>query len=297
MRFLLSRVVPLVAGLAVAVKLALDGKGLSAAFLSLDAFWLAAAAGLQLAGAACLGPRWRAVLIWRGLPAPTPWASAVLTLRAQSALPLLPGGLGADVVRYAEWGQSASLAGNMAQAALSERIAGGFVLALVSAGLVCAVVLGPAVGALSVVAGALVPMLLWRVAPSGGKIAGTISVLRSRTVLAWTLGNQACAISAFALALHAAGIHAGALQLLMLASVSAFVTMLPISINGYGVRELALAGLSSTIAVPMSQLVGASLVSTTALLAILVGFALLSRLVPSGIGAGNQIDAKQHLRA
>src|SRR5690242_16522705 len=60
-------------------------------------------------------------------------------------------------------------------------------------------------------------------------------------VLAWTAINQSLVVVGFAIALVATGVHASVPALLSVAAVSTASAMVPVSVSGYGIRELALA--------------------------------------------------------
>lgn len=155
-------------------------------------------------------------------------------------------------------------------------------------------------------------MPLWQIGPALG-LAASLSVLQARRgkeirllaqSVSWrnlgkfsavsgiTLCAQAFAISTYVLAMIALGTNASPLQLLAGAAVVSFAASLPISVNGWGVRELAAIavfgqlGASAHEAVAASVLVG--LCSTTAVLvatpyALVDSFRGKEKIAPAGI--------------
>ena len=80
----------------------------------------------------------------------------------------------------------------------------------------------------------------------------------------------------------AAGVNASALALLSMAALAAFLTMIPVSINGYGVRELGLALLAPRLGLDAKAVVAAGLVAYTILLVGVIAAALAARMVSTG---------------
>lgn len=256
-----------------------SGAGLLAALRAVRPGPLAAGIALQVTAAIVLGLRWRATLEGVGVrPLPRRRAATVLSLRAQAAAVLAPGGLAVDVLRAVEAGYGSQMLGKLAKVAILERWAGATVLAIV-----CAVstlpLLVPRWGGPAAII--LVALLVCGALVSG--MTGAASgLLWLRPVLGWTAANQLLALSGLAAGLAATGIQTSTLALLSIASVAAFATMVPLSFNGYGVRELALALLAPRLGLDGKKVVAAGLVASTILLAGLVIAALLARLIPIG---------------
>jgi glycosyltransferase 2 family protein len=224
-----------------------------------------------LAGAAMIaGLRWRAVLkSVRASPLPAPRAAMVLSLRAQAAVVLAPGGIGVDVLRGFEAGYGSAMLGSLTRVAILERLAGASVLT-----------------AIAVASSLLVLSPRW-----GGILAASLSVLfiiiflipgSFRLILGWTLVNQILALGGLAFGLAGTGVHAPTAALVSIAAVAAFAAMLPVSFNGYGVRELALAMLAPGLGLDAKGLAASGLVASTLLLAGLLIAALGARMIPTG---------------
>jgi hypothetical protein len=233
---------------------------------------------LQVGAALVLGLRWRAVMESVGAsPLPTRRAATILSLRAQAAVVLAPGGIGVDVLRGFEAGYGQQMLGRLTKVAVLERLAGAGVLTMV--GLASTLpFLNPRWGgilAVSLTGLFIITLLL----PGTLNIAG--ARLELRPVLGWTIVNQILALGALASGIAATGVHAGIPALVSIAAVAAFAAMLPVSFNGYGVRELALAVLAPRLGLGAKALAASGLVASTILLAGLMMAALGARMIPT----------------
>lgn len=238
---------------------------------------------LQVGAALILGFRWRAVLEAVGAtPIPTRRAATVLSLRAQAAVALAPGGIGVDVLRGFEAGYGQKMLGRLTGVAILERLAGAGVLTTI--GLVSALRL-VGLSRSEVVVAVLAALLIIAILPASVNIAG--ARLRLKPVIGWTIVNQILALGALAVGMAATGVQATAPALVSIAAVAAFAAMLPVSVNGYGVRELALVLLAPRLGMDGKTLAASGLVASTILLAGLMIAALGARLVPTG-GTGSE---------
>lgn len=256
-----------------------SGAGVLAAMGAARPGPLAAGIALQVSAAIVLGLRWRAALESVGArPLPDRRAATVLSVRAQAVTILAPGGLASDVLRALEAGYGSQMLGKLTKVAILERWAGATVLAFVCAASTLPL-LAPRWGGPAAIV--LVSLLVCGALVSG--MTGVASgLLRLRPVFGWTVVNQVLALSGLAAGLAATGVDTSTLALLSIASVAAFATMVPLSFNGYGVRELALALLAPRLGLDGKKVVAAGLVASTILLAGLVIAALMARLVPVG---------------
>jgi hypothetical protein len=225
---------------------------------------------LQAGAPTIAGLRWRAVLkSVKALPLPAPRAAMVLSLRAQAAVVLAPGGIGVDVLRGFEAGYGPAMLGRLTRVAILERLVGASVLA-----------------AIAVASSLLVLSPRW-----GGILAASLGVLfiiillipgSFRPILGWTVVNHILALAGLAFGIAATGVHASAAALVSIAAVAAFAAMLPVSFNGYGLRELALAMLAPGLGLDAKRLAASGLVASTILLAGLLIAALGARMIPTG---------------
>jgi hypothetical protein len=103
-----------------------------------------------------------------------------------------------------------------------------------------------------------------------------------RPVAEWTLVVQLLCVSGLAVGLSATGTRASLPSLFSVAAVAAFASMVPLSINGYGLRELALAVLAPRIALDPKSLAASGLIASTIFLAGTIAAALAARFVPVG---------------
>ena len=234
---------------------------------------------LQAGAAMVLGLRWRAVLESVGAaPLPARRAATVLSLRAQAAIALLPGGFGVDALRGFEAGYGQAMLARLAKVAILERLVGAGVLTTV--GLASALpFLSPRWGGIAAAALAI-PFIVALLLPASLNVAG--ARLKIRTVLGWTIVNQILALGGLAAALSATGVHTTIAGLVSVAAVAAFAAMLPVSFNGYGVRELALAALAPRLGLNSKALAASGLVASTTLLAGLMIAAVGARMIPTG---------------
>ena len=233
---------------------------------------------LQVGAALVLGLRWRAVLESVGAsPLPTRQAATILSLRAQAAVVLAPGGIGVDVLRGFEAGYGQAMLGRLTKVAILERLTGAGVLAMVAFGSTLPFLIPRWGGILAaLLAGTLIVVVLL---PGSLNVAG--ARLKLRPVMGWTIVNQVLALGGLASGIAATGVHATAASLLSIAAVAAFAAMLPISFNGYGVRELALAMLAPGLGLDAKALAASGLVASTILLAGLLIAALAARMIPT----------------
>lgn len=234
---------------------------------------------LQVGSSMILGLRWRAVLESVGAsPLPTRRAASILTLRAQAAVALAPGGIGVDVLRGFEAGFGQQMVGRLTKVGILERFAGAGVLAMVALSSMLPLLI-PRWGGL--LAGSLAGLFIVIVLlPGSLNVAG--ARLKLRPVLGWTIVNQILALGGLATGIVATGVRAPAMSLISIAAVAAFASMLPVSFNGYGVRELALAVLAPGLGLDARRLAASGLVASTILLAGVLIAALAARMVPTG---------------
>jgi hypothetical protein len=241
---------------------------------------------LQTGAAMVLGLRWRALLEGVGAsPIPTRRAATVLSLRAQAAVVLAPGGIAVDVLRGFEAGYGREMLRRLARVAILERVTGAGVLTMI--GLACTLPF------LSLRWGGIVALTLAAIILVAALLPGSVNIagarLKLRPILGWTIVNQCLALGGIAAGLAATGVHATPAALLSIASVAAFAAMLPISFNGYGARELALAMLAPKLGLEGKALAASGLVASTILLAGLMIAALGARMIPTGEKkAGNE---------
>lgn len=234
---------------------------------------------LQVGAGLVLGLRWRTVLQSVGAsPIPTRRTATILSLRAQAAVALAPGGIGADIVRGFEAGYGREMLGRLTKVAILERLAGAGVLTAIGLTSVLQL-LSPRWGRTVAVALIVFPVAVVLL-PDSWTVAGRS--LRIRRVLGWTVINQLLALGGLAAGLAATGVHARAGALIAIAVVAAFAAMLPVSFNGYGVRELALAVLAPALGLDGKALAASGLVASTILLAGLMIAALGARMIPTG---------------
>jgi hypothetical protein len=257
----------------------ISGAGVLSVLLGCRIAPMALGIALQVGAALVLGLRWRALMESVGAsPLPTRRAATVLSLRAQAVVVLAPGGIGVDVLRGFEAGYGQEMLARLTKVAILERLAGAAVLAAVGVASTLPF-LNPrwgwivaAVTAILFIVVVLVPVSL--------NIAG--AVLKLRPVLGWTLANQILALGGLAAGFAATGVQAPAAALVSIAAVAAFAAMLPVSFNGYGVRELALAVLAPRLGLDARTLAASGLVASTILLAGLMIAALGARMIPTG---------------
>jgi hypothetical protein len=234
---------------------------------------------LQVLAAMVLGLRWRALLEGVGAsPVPSRRAATILSLRAQAAVVLAPGGVGVDVLRGFEAGYGREMLRRLTSVAILERVAGAGVLMMI--GLASTLPLLSRTWGL-IVAAALVAIVMAAVLlPGSLNIAG--ARLKLRPIVGWTIVNQCLALGGIAAGLAATGVHATVAALISIASVAAFAAMLPVSFNGYGARELALAFLAPKLGLEAKALAASGLVASTILLAGLMIAAVGARMIPTG---------------
>ena len=266
----------------------ISGAGIMAVFRACRSGPMLFGIVLQIGAAMVAGLRWRAVLGGVGVsPLPKRWTAMILSLRAQAAAVLVPGGVGVDVLRGFEAGFGREMVGRLTKVAFLERVAGAAVLSTI--GLVSTLpLLSPKWGVIeaAVVAGLFITVLLL---PGSLNLGGIR--LKLRPVLGWTMVNQILALGGFAAGLAAAGVHTSAPGLISIAAVAAFASMLPVSFNGYGLRELALAVLAPELGLEARALAASGLVISTILLAGLILAALAARLIRTG--QETQLDKDQ----
>ncbi len=225
---------------------------------------------LQAGAAMVAGLRWRAVLVSvRASPLRARRAAMVLSLRAQAAVVLAPGGIGVDVLRGFEAGYGQAMLGRLTKVAILERLAGAGVLTVIAVAS-SLLFLSPRWGGILVVCLAALFIIILLIPGS------------FRPILGWTTVNQLLALGGLASGIAATGVHAPAAALVSIAAVAAFATMLPVSFNGYGVRELALAMLAPGLGLNAKVLAASGLVASTILLAGLMIAALGARMIPTG---------------
>jgi hypothetical protein len=265
----------------------ISGAGIVAVIRGCRISPMALGMALQVGAAMVLGLRWRTVLESVGAaPIPTRRAATVLSLRAQAAIVLAPGGVGVDVLRGLEAGYGREMVGRLAKVGIVERMAGGGVLSAI--GVMSALpFLNPRWGGIAAAALAGLLLIAFLLLPASLNIAGVR--LRLKRVLGWTVVNQSLALGALAAGLAATGVSASIPALFSIAAVAAFTAMLPVSLNGYGVRELALAVLAPRLGLEGKALAASGLVVSTILLAGLMIAALGARMIPV-----NGKDAGEH---
>ncbi|MEA2236551.1 MAG: glycosyltransferase 2 family protein [Thermoanaerobaculia bacterium] len=234
---------------------------------------------LQVAAAMVLGLRWRALLEGVGAsPIPTRRAATILSLRAQAAVVLAPGGIGVDVLRGFEAGYGREMLRRLARVAILERVIGAGVLTMIG--------IASTLPFLNRTWGWIVAAVLALIVIVAALLPGSVSIagarLKLRPILGWTIVNQCLALSGIAAGLAATGVHATPAALLSIASVAAFAAMLPVSFNGYGAREFALAMLAPKLGLEAKALAASGLVASTILLAGLMIAAVGARMIPTG---------------
>ena len=234
---------------------------------------------LQIGAAMVLGLRWRALLEGVGAsPVPSRRAATILSLRAQAAIVLAPGGVGVDVLRGFEAGYGREMLRRLTSVAVLERVAGAGVLMMI--GLASTLPLLSRTWGLIVAAALVAIVMVVMLLPGSMNIAG--ARLKLRPIVGWTIVNQCLALGGIAAGLAATGVHATAAALISIASVAAFAAMLPVSFNGYGARELALAFLAPKLGLEAKALAASGLVASTILLAGLMIAAVSARMIPTG---------------
>ncbi|HEX7676507.1 MAG TPA: hypothetical protein VF713_00170, partial [Thermoanaerobaculia bacterium] len=240
---------------------------------------MAVGMALQVGATMILGLRWRTVLESVGAsPLPTRRAATILSLRAQAAVVLAPGGIGVDVLRGFEAGYGQQMVGRLTKVAILERFAGAGVLSMIGFASALPLLMPRWGGLLAASLAGLFIVIVLR--PGSLNIAGVR--LKLRPVLGWTIVNHILALGGLASGIAATGVHATATTLISIAAVAAFAAMLPVSFNGYGVRELALAVLAPGLGLDARRLAASGLVASTILLAGVLIAALAARMVPTG---------------
>lgn len=238
--------------------------------------WLAAALGLALAAILLVALRWRLLAGWLGLAIPAALAVRAMFVGAFGAQ-VLPSVLGTDVVRGWLVAGQASRVRPVVASVMADRLVGLFALCLLF------VAANPEARQLPPPADAWLGPLA--VLGSGGALAAFVLGcgvrFRPRPLLAslaLALLVHAVAVVAAALVARAYGVQDALALWFSIIPLSLVVSSLPVSINGWGVREATIVALAAPLGVPAAE---ALLVSMTLgalnMLASLPGAALLLR--------------------
>lgn len=220
--------------------------------------WLAAALGLALAAVLLVALRWRLLAGWLGLAIPAALAVRAMFVGAFGAQ-VLPSVLGTDVVRGWLVAGQASRVRPVVASVMADRLVGLFALCLLFAAA------NPVAEQLPPPADAWLGPLA--VLGSGGALAAFVLGcgvrFRARPLLAslaLALLVHAVAVVAAALVARAYGVQDALALWFSIIPLSVVASSLPVSINGWGVREATIVALAAPLGVPAAE---ALLVSMT----------------------------------
>jgi uncharacterized membrane protein YbhN (UPF0104 family) len=260
----------------------------------IPAWRLALALGLMLVSRLAVAGRWH-VLLHAARAGISPGQSLRLTFAGLFAANFLPTTVGGDVVRLAGAVRVGVGAGLSAASLVVDRLVG-----MAGMAMTLPLGLGPFLGlqaqgeALAAYAGAAPLPLLGRLGAKAGSLlrkmleaarlwARQPGALLLSLLFSWV--HMLCTFSILALLFTGMGEHISLATTAGLYSLVYFVTLIPISINGYGLQELSLTYLFATLGgVSESSAISAALLfRTLMMLASLPGAAFLPGLLP---GAG-----------
>lgn len=266
----------------------LDWARLIIQFQQADGMWLFSGWLISLTGILVSAAKWQRILRQVAIDRPYPeilgryWAASFYNN-------LLPGSIGGDVIRIAGLARSGAAVTTVTLSVLADRATGlwaGMVLGLagtlMSKSLPYRSLLLPAF-TLLVVGGMLAVLLvptLTRWLPQHltrlVALGALLRRIRLLPTLSWSIAFQALVVLQFYVLARALQIPVGASECAVYAQATVLATLLPISLNGIGVREATLVFFLGTIGVrPEAATVMGTLIYMTAALASLLGAAVV----------------------
>ncbi|MFB7892597.1 lysylphosphatidylglycerol synthase domain-containing protein [Microbacterium sp. NPDC056044] len=234
-----------------------------------------AAAALAAVATAAAAWRWRTVSTGFGLP--LPWSEAFTAYyRSQFLNTVLPGGVVGDVHRAYVHGRHHERVDLAARAVAAERVAGQLVQVVLTLAILLPLGLASPLAPLAWISGAVAALVIVGVGVVAATRRGRALLRREYRMLRPVLTRPAalCAItvaSVVVLAAHAAtfvvaglaaGVHARADELAVVALIVLGATAIPVNVGGWGPREavaasaFALAGLGAGAGVAVSTAFG-----------------------------------------
>jgi uncharacterized membrane protein YbhN (UPF0104 family) len=235
---------------------------------------LAAAA---LAGVATAAAAWRWRIVSAGFGLPLPWSEAFASYyRSQFLNTVLPGGVVGDVHRAYVHGQRHRRIDLAARAVAAERVAGQLVQIVLTLAILLPLGMASPLAPLAWISGAIAVLAIVVVGVVAATRRGRAALGREYRMLRPVLTRPAalCAIAAasvvvvaahaatFVIAGLAAGVHAGADELAVVALIVLGAAAIPVNVGGWGPREavaaaaFALAGLGAAAGVAVSTAFG-----------------------------------------
>lgn len=225
------------------------------ALRQVSAWDLALALGLTLVSRLCVVGRWHVLLRSGGVPIPLRYSTG-LTFTGLFASNFLPTTIGGDVLRMA-----GAMQMGYNRAVCLASIAADRLVGMVGMFMVLPFGLVPLARTLTAVQAAAIPVLsrvegppLWE--RGKGFLRRTLDALRVwlrrpaalATAFGFTCGHMLCTFLSLSILLGALGEQVPLYLIGGLWSIAYFVTLIPVSINGYGVQEVALAWLFANVA-------------------------------------------------
>ncbi|MGU3645019.1 lysylphosphatidylglycerol synthase domain-containing protein [Microbacterium sp. C23T] len=232
---------------------------------------------VALAAVATAAAAWRWRIVSAGFGLPLPWSEAFTSYyRSQFLNTVLPGGVVGDVHRAYVHGQHHERVDLAARAVAAERVAGQVVQVVLTLAILLPLGLASPLAPLAWISGAIVVVAIAFVGVVAATRRGRAALSREYRMLRPVLTRPAalCAIAAasivvvaahattFVVAGIAAGAHAGADELAVVALIVLGAAAIPVNVGGWGPREavaasaFALAGLGAGAGVAVSTAFG-----------------------------------------
>jgi glycosyltransferase 2 family protein len=237
----------------------LGAADLWAALRTADPLWLLAGALLVLVALAVSAWKWQLLLVAQGLEVPVPalFGSYLVGLFFNN---FLPSNIGGDVVRVHDVAKRTGQASAVAASVIAERLLAGLALALTAAGALLfsaeyTAQVGPSIGVALLVFAGLIALVLspgvrgWleRVLPAGraqalSRVAHEMNAaLRNRSAVAQVMvlsfAFQAAVVLVAWAAFVALGVPVSLGACFLFIPIISAIQLVPISLNGLGVRE------------------------------------------------------------
>lgn len=230
-----------------------------------------------LAAVATAAAAWRWRIVSAGFGLPLPWSEAFTSYyRSQFLNTVLPGGVVGDVHRAYVHGQHHERVDLAARAVAAERVAGQLVQVVLTLAILLPLGLASPLAPLAWVSGAIVVLAMAFVGVVAATRRGRAALRREYRMLRPVLTRPAAlfaiaAASIIVVAAHAttfvvagiaAGVHAGADELAVVALIVLGAAAIPVNVGGWGPREavaasaFALAGLGAGAGVAVSTAFG-----------------------------------------
>ncbi|MEV4689379.1 lysylphosphatidylglycerol synthase domain-containing protein [Microbacterium sp. LWH3-1.2] len=230
-------------------------------------------AAVALASVATAAAAWRWRIVSAGFGLPLPWREAIASYyRSQFLNTVLPGGVMGDVHRAYAHGRHHERVDLAARAVAAERVAGQLVQIVVTLAILLPLGLASPLAPLARISGAIAALALAVLGVVAGTRRGRAALRREYRMLRPVLTRPAAllaiaAASVVVIAAHAAtfviagvaaGVHAGADELAVVALIVLGAAAIPVNVGGWGPREavaasaFALAGLGAGAGIAVS---------------------------------------------